>query len=328
MALVLTAEQVAACLTAADVLEALRAGFRAEAEGRVVQPDRLTADVPSGWLRIMPAVVGTDGAGYMGCKVMNLVRGAGVRYLILLYDAGSGELLAVMDAAQITQMRTAGVAVLAAQHMLDGPVGVLGVLGSGYEARGLLAAMAAAFPFTEAVVYSPRRASREAFAAEMRARIGRPVVAVDSADAVVARAPVLVLATKSAEPVLDGRRVLPGATVLSTGSTRLDLRELDVESLRRARWVIVDSVRGVHAESGDVRAALDAGVLTPDRLVPLADVLRDGRRLRTHPDDVLVLKTVGTAMQDLVVAGRVYACARARRLGTEVGEIPQLKPFA
>ena len=328
MALVLAPEEVAACLTAGDVLEALRAGFLAEAEWRVVQPDRLTTDVPSGWLRIMPAVVEADGTGYMGCKVMNLVRGAGVRYLILLYSAGSGQLLAIMDAAQITQMRTAGVAVLAAQRMLDGPIGVLGVLGSGYEARGLLAAMAEAFPFAEAVVYSPRRASREAFAGEMSARIGRPVVAVDTADAVVARASVLVLATKSPEPVLDGRRLRPGATVLSIGSTRLDLRELDLESLRRARWLIVDSVRGVQAESGDVRAALDAGVLAPERLVPLADVLRDGRRLRAHPEDVLVLKTVGTAVQDLVVAGRVYACARARRLGLEIGEIPQLKPFA
>ncbi|MDR7483272.1 MAG: ornithine cyclodeaminase family protein [Armatimonadota bacterium] len=328
MALVLTPEQIDACLTYDDVLAALRAGFLAEAEGRVAQPDRLTTDVPSGWLRIMPAVVGGDGAGYMGCKVMNLVRGAGVRYLILLYSAGSGDLLAVMDAAQITQMRTAGVAVLAAQRMLDGPFAVLGVLGSGYEARGLLVAMAEAFPFAEAVVYSPRRSSREAFADAMSPRIGRPVMAVDSAEAVLHRTPVTVLATKSATPVLDGRRLLPGATVLSVGSTRLDLRELDLESLRRARWLLVDSVRGVRTESGDVRAALDAGVLAPERIVPLADVLRDGRRLRAHPDDVLVLKTVGTAMQDLVVAGRVYERARARGLGTEIGQIPQLKPFA
>jgi ornithine cyclodeaminase/alanine dehydrogenase len=328
VALLLTDSDVATCLSGQEALEALRTGFLAEADGRVALPGRLTADAPSGWFRVMPAVVASDGASYMGCKVMNLVRGVGVRYLILLYSAADGELLAVMDGARITQVRTAAVAVLAAQRMLDGPFPVLGVLGAGYEARGLLAALAEAFPFSEAVVYSPRPSSRERFAQEMSARIGRPVVPVHTPDAVAGRTPVVALATRSAEPVLDGRTLLPGATVLSIGSTRPDLRELDLESLRRARWLVVDSPRGVQAESGDVRAALEAGALRPDRVLPLASVLREGRPLRQHPDDVLVLKTVGTAVQDLVVAGRVYEAARARGIGRDLGEIPVVKPFA
>lgn len=329
MALLLRPDDVAACLSYSQVTDALLAGFRAEGEGRVQQPTRLTTPAPSGWFRIMPAVIDGGGPGaYMGCKVMNLVKGAGTRYLILLYSSASGELLAVMDAAQVTQMRTAGTAVVAAQHILEGEFPVLGMLGSGYEARGLLDAMAHVFSFSQVVVYSPRRENREAFAREMSERTRVQVVAVDDPNDVLRRTPVVALATKSTEPVIDGRWVREGATLLSIGSTRLDLRELDVRSLERAHRLVVDSAAQVKTESGDIKAALDAGALREDRIVPIADLVRGQVRVRQRAGDIVALKTVGTALQDLVVAGRVYESARERGLGIDMGDWPQLKPFA
>ena len=185
-----------------------------------------------------------------------------------------------MDAAQVTQMRTAGTAVVAAQHILEGEFPVLGMLGSGYEARGLLDAMAHVFSFSQVVVYSPRRENREAFAREMSERTRVQVVAVDDPNDVLRRTPVVALATKSTEPVIDGRWVREGATLLSIGSTRLDLRELDVRSLERAHRLVVDSAAQVKTESGDIKAALDAGALSEDRIVPIADLVRGQVRVR------------------------------------------------
>ncbi len=329
MAILLRPSDVAGSLTYTQVMDALLAGFTAEAEGRVQAPSRLTTPTPSGWIRIMPAVINGSGPeAYMGCKVMNLVKGKGVRYLILLYSTITGELLALMDAAQVTQMRTAGTAALAARHMLNGEFPVLGMVGSGYEARGLLDAMAQTFSFSQVVVYSPHRENREAFAREMSERVRVQVVPVDEANDVLRRTPVVVLATKSTEPVIDGEYVREGATLLSIGSTRLDLRELDLRSIERAHRLVVDSAPQVKIESGDITAALDAGVLRDEQIVPLADLVRGRVRLRQRSGDIVVLKTVGTALQDLVTAGRVHEFARERGLGIEIGDWPQLKPFA
>ncbi|MGH2405129.1 MAG: ornithine cyclodeaminase family protein [bacterium] len=329
MPLLLGPHEVAACLDHQQVVESLLEGFRAEADGRVNTPTRVTIPAPSGWLRMMPGVIDAGGpAAYMGCKIMNLIQGHGLRYMIILFNSASGELLGLLDAAHITQVRTAATAALAARHIINGEVSTAGILGSGFEARGLLEAMAHLLSFTQAVVYSRRRENREEFAKEMSARLGVEVRTVDRPSEVFVRAPIVGLATKSTTPVMASEWVRDGATLLSIGSTRPDLRELDEAILGRARRVVTDSVSQVKTESGDIRAALEAGALREDRIVSIGDVIGGKIPARERPGDIVVVKTVGTALQDLVVAGRVYESARAKGLGKELGDWPQLKPFA
>lgn len=329
MALLLGPDEVAACLEYPQVIESLLQGFRAEADGRVQMPTRITIPAPSGWFRVMPGVIDATGpSAYMGCKIMNLIQGKGLRYMIILFNSASGELLALLDAARITQMRTAATAALAARHTVNGRFSTAGMLGSGFEARGLLEAMSQLLSFSEVAVYSRRKENREAFAREMSGRLGMSVRAVDEPSAVLRQAPVVGLATKSAEPVIHSSWVPDGATLLSIGSTRPDLRELDEGTLGRAHRVVTDSVDQVKTESGDIRAALDAGVLREDHIVSIGDVIGGKIRSRERAGDIVVIKTVGTALQDLVVAGRVYESARAKGVGTELGDWPQLKPFA
>lgn len=248
--------------------------------------------------------------------------------MIVLFDGAGGDLLALLDAASITQKRTAATAALAARHVVNGQFSTAGILGSGFEAQGLLEAMAHLLSFSRAVVYSRRREKREAFADEMSQRLGVRVEAVGEAAEVFRQAPVVGLATKSAEPVVDGRWVPDGATLLSIGSTRPDLRELDERTLGRAHRIVTDSVSQVKTESGDIRAAVERGALRNEQIISIGDVIGGRARARERADDVVVVKTVGTALQDLVVAGRVYESARARGLGTEIGDWPVLKPFA
>lgn len=329
MALLLGPDEVAACLDYPQVVESLLQGFRAEADGRVQMPTRITIPAPSGWLRVMPGVIDATGpSAYMGCKIMNLIQDKGLRYMIVLLDSASGELLALLDAARITQMRTAATASLAARHTVNGQFPTAGILGSGFEARGLLEAMSQLLSFSDVAVYSRRKENREAFAREMSERLGMSVRAVDEPSAVFRQAQVVGLATKSSEPVIDGSWVPDGATLLSIGSTRPDLREVDEATLGRAHRVVTDSVSQVKTESGDIRAALDAGVLHEDKVVSIGDVIGGKIRARERADHIVIVKTVGTALQDLVVAGRVYESARAKGLGRELGDWPQLKPFA
>lgn len=326
MPLFLRGDDIAKVLTYPVVLEALERSLRQEAAGAVTMPSRMNIHNPSGWIRIMPTVIAGDDMPYMGMKVMNLVKGQGTRYLILLYGSRSGELLAIMDAATVTQMRTAGTTALAARHMVEGSCDTLGIFGSGFEARGHVEALAHVLPFQRVLVYSPRAERREQFAREMTQRIGRPVVAAASPED-VAELPVTCLATKATEPVIDGDWLSPGATVLSIGSTRLDLRELDRRSLERAATLVVDHKAQVAAESGDIKDALEAGVIRPEQMVEITDLVVGRARARPRPDAIAILKTVGTALQDVAVAGRVYELARDAGIGADLGDFPVLKAF-
>jgi alanine dehydrogenase len=297
----------------------------AETAGRTQLPPRIDVPSESGFLRAMPAVLDD----VMGLKVMTLVRGAGTRYLVLLYSVAGGDLLGVFDADELTRLRTATFTAVAAELMVDAPPSRLAVIGSGFEAEGHLRALARSWKLVSVSVFSPSAERRTAFAQRMGIEIGVPVEPRDSVAGAVADAEVVVLATKSTEPVLDGSQLPEGITVLSIGSTRPDLRELDAATLRRSGTVVVDDPAQVMAESGDIIDGIGEGALEASRLVPLSAVARDRSLLRREAGrDLLTFKSVGTALQDLSLARQVLQAAQACGRGRELGELASLKPFA
>jgi ornithine cyclodeaminase/alanine dehydrogenase-like protein (mu-crystallin family) len=153
------------------------------------------------------------------------------------------------------------------------------------------------------------------------------VLPVATPAAAVHDVPLACLATKNTDPVVQGDAFAAGTVVLSIGSTRPDLRELDERAFERASRVLVDSVPGVLAESGDVRAAMSAGVLVQQCVTGMADVLAD---TAGHPrtGDLTVFKSVGTALQDLALAAAVIGAASANGQGRDLGELAALKPSA
>lgn len=325
MTLYLNADDIRAVADPEVTLKAAETACQAEAAGLTSVPPRMDAPSRRGFLRVMPAVL--DGA--MGLKVMTLVEGVGTRYLVLLYDVETGALLAVLDADEITRLRTAACTALAGRIMVDGAPTVLGLVGSGFEAGGHLRILAALWPLGEAVVYSPSPERRTAFAAGMSAELGITVRAVDTTAEAVAASDTVVLATKATEPVVDGTAFRPGSVVLSIGSTRPDLRELDLATLARTGSLVVDDAVQVAGESGDVIDGLGTGALTEDRLVPIATALTEpGSLVREPGRDLLAFKSVGTASHDLALAGAVLEAARAAGRGRDLGELSSLKPFA
>ncbi len=326
MSLFLGSEDVRALASQDVLMEAARAAVRAEREGTVVMPPRLDVDLPTGFLRVMPASMGE----VMGVKVMTLVKGLGNRYLLLLYSQPTGELVALLDADEITRLRTAATTALAGQMLAPGGTSRLGVLGSGFEAESHLRLLAGVWPIQRVTVYSPTRERREAFAARMSEELGVSVVAVDRPEDAVCEAEVSVLATKATAPVVDGSAFPPGAVVLSIGSTRPDLRELDRDAFGRAGALLVDDATQIRLESGDVIEALGCGALTGDEIISMADIEGDGSRLvrREGGRDLLAFKSVGTAVQDLALAGSMLEAAKVEGRGRELGELTSLKAFA
>src|SRR4051812_34687543 len=230
------------------VMAAAKAAAEAEACGTAHFPPRLDVDLPHGFFRVMPGAMGD----LMGVKVMTNVEGVGNRYLLLLYHQSDGELLAIVDADEVTRLRTAGTTAIAGMLLQPAPQTELALIGSGFEATAHLRTFAQIWPLKQVWAFSPSPERREAFAARMSEELGIEVLAADSCASACAAAKTVLLATKATSPVLDGGDLLPDAVVLSIGSTRPKLRELDRPTLARTSTLLVDDIESVRLESGDI----------------------------------------------------------------------------
>jgi ornithine cyclodeaminase/alanine dehydrogenase len=296
-------------------IAALRAAYAAD-PGDTRYPPRAVGRGDHGWLRVLSGVPG-DG-GLMGAKIIAAAPGARqVSYLIALFDQQSAELTALVDGNAITGYRTAATSALAADLLaVPGPLAVA-VLGSGFEARKHLRAVAAVRHLAAVSVYSPRAESRRRFAAEL-ADLGIPITPAASPDAAVAGAHLVICAARSHDetPVLLGRWLEPGMTVVSVGSTVPEQREIDAEAIARAEVIVADVVTEVVRDTGDFIAARVAGVTAEDRVASLAGLVSGQTVGRAGVGQIVLYKSVGSAVQDLAVAGMCASAAARAGLGT------------
>jgi len=318
MALLLNHEEVASAVTMAEAVAVLEEGFRVQARGEFTLPPRLTTPAGKGWLRMMPAVL--SGMGVMGFKAMNLCPGVGARYVVLLYRVEDGALLAIMDAESITTQRTGAVSAVATKLMARRGVATVGVLGSGVEARAQLEAMAAVRPLRSAKIFSPTRERRLKFAEEMSRALGFQVTPVGSEREAVQETDLVVLAVKSKSPVFSGAWLAPGMHVNAIGSVRADHREIDPLTFRQSDLVVVDS-RDEAMESGDGQAAKADG-LSGGSFHELWELVNGSVPGRKDDQAMTLFKSVGTALQDLALAQKIYQVAVAKRLGQNLGDFP------
>ena len=280
-------------------------------------PARVIARGGGNFLRLLSGVPG-DG-GLMGVKT---ITGAmGVRqfsYLISLFDQASAELVALLDGNSITGYRTAATSALAADLLAPAGPLTVGVLGSGFEATKHVQALAAVRELKSVQVYSPRPESRERFARELN-DLGTAIVPVTSPEAAVAGTSLVICAARSYDetPILLGRWLEPGMTVVSIGSTVREQREVDAEVIARADVVIADVLEEVLHDSGDLIAAREQGI-EPTGIASLADLVQGRVPGRTGAGQVVLYKSVGSGLQDLAVAAMCVARAEAAGLGASL----------
>lgn len=320
MTLLLTHDDVRSAVSMDDAIVAMEAAFKEEGEGAAVLPPRINMKAGKGWLRVGPVVLEKSGA--MGFKAMNLAPGQGVRYQVHLYDVETGALRAIMDAQHLTTLRTGATSAVATRRLARKGRAVVALLGSGPEARAQLEAMDAAGFVKSARVFSPTPANRRKLAADFRAQ-GMEIADVGSVEAAVEGAEMILAAVKSSQTVFFGRWLRPGMHVNSVGTARRDQREIDPETFARSARVIVDTGEGVFGEAGDAVAARE--VITPESVHELSALVVGATPGRTDDAQITLFKSVGTGIQDIAIAAVIYQRARAKGLGTEIGEFPCLK---
>jgi ornithine cyclodeaminase/alanine dehydrogenase-like protein (mu-crystallin family) len=322
--LILTRADVEALLEPRALIDALAHGFAAYAAGRAHVPPRAVVPVSDdGVLLVMPADASTGDGLALGTKLVTLYTGNQARGVptihgtYVLMDGRTGVPLAFMDAGFLTGLRTGATSALAARYLARRDARTLLCFGAGVQAGFQLLCLAAELPIERIEVIGRDAARARRFAETWTARLERPVTLANDLEAAVARADVITCATTATTPLFDGRRLAPGVHVDGVGTFQPTARELDAETIRRAR-VVVDQAATID-NAGDVAIPITDGVIARKHVVgELASVVSGTVAGRTRADEITVFKSEGFALEDLVAARLAYTLARSRGIGLEV----------
>ena len=312
----LTESEVRQSLPMGKAIEALREAFGRLASGEAVNQPRRRLVLPTGsTLHYMAA---GDGA-YFGAKVYATNPRHGARFVFLLYRAEDAELLAVIEANWLGQIRTGAASGLATDLMARHDADTVGVIGAGFQARSQLEAAAAVRRLTSVRVWGRSPDKRAAFAREQEETLGIPVIPVQTAREAIEGAGIVITATNAREPVFEYDWIAPGAHVNAMGSNHPKHRELPGMLIRKADCLVVDSLEQARMEAGDILMELGEGEWDQRPVVELRDVVAGRAAGRTTPRDITVFKSIGLAVEDVASAALVYRYAVETGLGRSLG---------
>ena len=309
-----------------DLIEVMQTALIEYSRGRVEQPLRTVLDVKGStashghaFFGVMPAHIPKSGA--LGTKLVtvfasNIAVGLPSHLAtIVLLDETTGALLAVMDGRFITEARTAAVSAVSTRLLAREDAPVMAILGSGVQARSHLLAIARVRTITEVRVWSPSASRRRAFVDELQPSTAARLVSVDSAEAAVRGATIVVLATAAREPVVEDGWIADGTHIAAVGACRPDQREMDPRLVARAR-TFVDSRTGALAEAGDIVLAMREGCIDASHIAgELGELAAGDVAGRTARSEVTLFKSLGMAVEDVAAAHLAYVRAAERGLG-------------
>ncbi|ESS08556.1 MAG: ornithine cyclodeaminase [uncultured archaeon A07HN63] len=320
--LFLTSSDVAGLATPAEYVERVADGYRQRGEGAPADPrTALFGEDPPGMLTSYSAILPED--GYMGGYTYSAGFGEGDAWFMTpLFDADSGEPLALLDGASMNPFKTGATGAVGVDALAREDAETVGIIGSGAQARGQLRATATVRDLTGVAVYSPTQANREEFANEMTETLGTDVTAVDSSAAAVADADIVITATTASEPVFDGDQLAPGTHVTAMGQYNPTKRELDTTTIERSTYV-PDLRDRATQDAGSFIHAVEAGVVDESHIhAELGDIVADNAAGRTSDDEITVFDSGGTAIETVAAAGMLYERAREQGLGSTIEFAP------
>jgi ornithine cyclodeaminase/alanine dehydrogenase-like protein (mu-crystallin family) len=248
-------------------------------------------------------------ADYFGAKIYSTHPRQGAHFLFLLYRADDARPLAIFEADYLGRIRTGAASALATRWMAREDARILGIIGSGRQARSQVDAIRAVRPLERLRAWSRSQANLRRFAEECG------IEPAASAEEAVRDADIVVTATNARDPVIDSRAIAPGAHINAMGSNQATRRELPADLITRAGRIAIDSMEQGRMESGDL---LLAGEAAWSNVVELQEIVAGNVAGRVSPDEVTIFKSNGLAIEDVAVAVHVYEQARAAGVSREL----------
>jgi len=315
MALFLTETDIEPLVNMPDMIARVDEITRAQAVGEayLVPRERLRMG-GGGMLHTMSAA--WPQRGYFAHKAYASVKGE-VRFRVFLYDQTSGEILAVCEGNRLGQLRTGAATAVAAKPLWPAQDDAWALVGTGLQAWGQLEALAEINRPECIYIYSRNKEHRQRFAARAEATLQVSCRPVESAEAAVEAANVVITATTSREPVFDGHSLQTGSFVAAVGANMLIRRELDGKALRKCDHIVVDDRETAKRESGMLLTPMEAGFLHWPEILELPQLIGAGQQ-RQSADQTWCFHSLGSATWDLASAILAYERAREAGAGQEL----------
>jgi ornithine cyclodeaminase len=304
--LFVSAEEVARLLPYEECVPLMRDAMIALSAGRTRQLLRGIVDLPQGRaFGVMPGAMlddGTFGAKLVSVYPDNFAKGGRSHQgVVALFDPESGAPSAILEAGEITAIRTAAASAAATDALARPDARHLAILGYGEQATRHLEAIRCVRAIERVTVWGRDFAKARAFGAE----------ACETVEAAVAGADIICTVTAAPEPILESRWVADGTHINAVGSSRAGPAEIDNDLVARARF-FADHRDGVLAQGAEFIRARQAGLLGEDHLLgEIGEVMAGRIEGRTSAADVTIYKSLGSIVQDLAAARHIVQKLRA-----------------
>ncbi|RLI31598.1 ornithine cyclodeaminase family protein [Candidatus Bathyarchaeota archaeon] len=307
-----------------EAIEAVEACFKEYAKGMVWLPQRLSLNLNKfeGWFSVMPTYLLESNVltvKLVSSYPKNIFQGKPNISAILAYiEPSTGIPLALMEASYLTTVRTAAASAVATKYLARREASVLGVFGSGVQAKGHVEALASIKNFNLVKVYSPNPEHRDKFSAMLKSKLKLNIIPVKKPEDAAKNTDIIITATTSKNPVFLGEWVNIGVHINSIGAHTPDARELDDVTIKKAK-IVVDCKEAALNETGDLIIPIKKGIIDAKSIyAELGEVVSGLKPGREFDEEITLFKSVGLAMEDAAVAKIVYEKAKKRGLGLEV----------
>lgn len=314
-ALFLTSDELAGLATVDEYVAAVRDGYRQRGEGAPAEPrTKLVSEDPPGFFTGYLAILPDTGA--MGTYTYGAGFGAkDAHFVFSLYDSESGRPLALLDGASFNPFKTGATGAVGVDALARDDASSLALIGSGAQARGQLRAITTVRDLERVDVYSPTKAHRESFAGEMNEILDTTVAAVASSAAAVEGSDIVVTSTNASEPVFDGDLLADGAHVTAMGQYDVEKREVDAETVQRAKYV-PDLRARTEQDAGAFIEAVEEGAIDADHVhAELGEIVAGVEPGRETADEITLFDSGGTAVETVAAAHMLYEKALEEDLG-------------
>jgi ornithine cyclodeaminase len=319
----LNAEVVRELLTMEHCIPLMREAMVLVAQNKARQPIRQFMNQPDGrgLLGLMPGHIGKP--EWLGIKVITVFPGnfgtelGSHQGMVLLFDTRNGAPKAILDAREITAIRTAAATAVATDVLAPKNVRSLALFGYGEQARTHAMALMQVRRFEEIIVWGRDIERARALITELQGKLNCSMRAVAQAEQAAA-ADVICTLTAAAEPFYRAAWLRPGQHLNLVGSGVPSTSEVEPEVVQRSRY-FTDYKESALVLAGEFVRARQAGLVDDDHILgSIGDVLEHKIAGRTGNSDITVFKSLGMVAEDLISADFVLAQAQQRGLGTVV----------
>jgi ornithine cyclodeaminase/alanine dehydrogenase-like protein (mu-crystallin family) len=305
--------EVKSIFTMPLAIEAVESISKRQAAGEVLVHPRRRFELPGGSFFHHMAAADVPG-GFVATKQYTYVGGK-LKFLVSLFSSETGDLLALIEADNLGQMRTGAASGVATKYLARKDAKTAAIIGTGGQAKTQLEAVAAVRKLDGVKVYSRDAERREKFAREMSERIGVGVNAVASSAEATADSAIICTATNAGQPVVNGDAILPGAHLNAIGANHMRKRELDAETVAKCSRIFVDSIEQSRQEAGDLVLGFAGHEQRWDTVRELSSLVAGICPGRTEESEITLFKSNGIAAWDLAAAVLLHRLAQERKLG-------------